>query len=285
MIGRAVQSVLANTAVQFELLVIDQSDGTETEEIVAQFPKARYLRTDSRGLSAARNLGARSTTAPVIAFTDDDCEVPPDWLGKALSALDSEPRASLCYGTVLPAPELESKDGAVPCLIVAERRLVGGAHGYHLFGMGANMVIRRAAFERIGGFDRLLGAGGALRSAEDFDLQFRAHKLGLSTLLEPDLQVVHYGFRTWQEWHGLFSRDGVGVGAFFSKHIRLRDPLAARALVELTGMETLRAAKSLLAGGDARRLVFVRGIISGVFQGFRFPIDRQTRQYELRATT
>jgi hypothetical protein len=50
-------------------------------------------------------------------------------------------------------------------------------------------------------------------------------------------------------------------------------------------METLRAAKSLLAGGDARRLVFVRGIISGVFQGFRFPIDRQTRQYELRATT
>lgn len=280
MIGRAVASLLANKGIDFEVVVIDQSDGDETKEIVEEFGGARYVRSDARGLSRARNLGAREAKAGYIAFTDDDCEVPTDWLSRAAGLMDACPEASVLYGTVWAAPEMTSDAGAVPCLTLSERRLVGGAFGYHLGGMGANMVIRRSGFDRLGGFDEALGAGGPLSSAEDFDLQFRAHRLECATLLEPSLSVTHYGFRTWEEWRGLFWRDGIGVGAFFMKHVRCHDRLAAKDMLRFTALEAARSVKSLIVRRDSRRLVLVAGIFAGAFRSLRFPVDHKSRLYQ-----
>lgn len=280
MLRRAIASVLANTGVQFELVVIDQSDNAASAEVVESFGESlRYVKSDTRGLSKARNLGARLALAEVVAFTDDDCEVPDGWLRRAVEVMQGQPEAALCYGTVTAAPELQSKHGSVPALQVSHRRLVGGTRPYELFGMGANMVVLRSAFEEIGGFDEMLGAGGQLKSSEDFDLQFRAHRLKRSTLLEPSLQVVHYGFRDRTEWKGLFWRDGVGVGAFFMKHIRLRDWLAAKGFLRLVAIESLRAGKSLVVRRDPGRAFFLGALFVGAARSLRYPVDRQTRRY------
>lgn len=72
------ESTLANPGDDFELLIIHQSDDDATERALAAHDgdsRIRYIRSSSRGLSAARNVGMERSTAPIIAFTDDDCRV------------------------------------------------------------------------------------------------------------------------------------------------------------------------------------------------------------------
>jgi glycosyltransferase involved in cell wall biosynthesis len=66
----------------FELLVIDQSDGPESEHALAALradPRLRYVRSRARGKGAALNEGLQLARGDFIALTDDDCEAPPDW--------------------------------------------------------------------------------------------------------------------------------------------------------------------------------------------------------------
>src|SRR6185312_6214262 len=85
-IGTAVESVLANTYPNFDLTVIDQSTNDETETIVRGIAerdsRVRYQRMNKSGLSRAYTQAITSTTGQVIAFTDDDCIAPPDWIEK-----------------------------------------------------------------------------------------------------------------------------------------------------------------------------------------------------------
>src|SRR5258708_31619083 len=71
-----VASVLATMSFR-ELIVIDQSDGDATEKGLSQFsdPRFRYVRTDTRGVTLARNLGIDLSRGDIIACTDDDCRV------------------------------------------------------------------------------------------------------------------------------------------------------------------------------------------------------------------
>src|SRR5256885_16730578 len=68
---------------RFEVLVIDQSRGAATRELVEDRARRdgrfRYLRLDQAGLSRAYNAGVRAAAAETPAFTDDDCGAPPDW--------------------------------------------------------------------------------------------------------------------------------------------------------------------------------------------------------------
>src|SRR5438046_2399871 len=84
LIGPALTSVLANTYASFDVLVVDQSDDDRTREVVtslaAKHANLRYLHTPIAGLSRAYNIGIRESRGEVLAFTDDDCIAPPDWI-------------------------------------------------------------------------------------------------------------------------------------------------------------------------------------------------------------
>ena len=64
-VGQAVASVLANEYPSFDLIIIDQSDGARTEEIVRQLPsrpgQVRYIHSSVPGLSRAYNLAIAET--------------------------------------------------------------------------------------------------------------------------------------------------------------------------------------------------------------------------------
>src|SRR5436190_11746326 len=82
-IGQAVASVLANDHPDFELVVIDQSTDNLTETALqahADDPRLKYFHVERAGLSAAYNLGISLALAPTVAFTDDDCLAPANWL-------------------------------------------------------------------------------------------------------------------------------------------------------------------------------------------------------------
>src|SRR5205823_4061866 len=87
--ARAVRSILANR-LQFTLIIVDQSDNSETADALSPFisdSRMRVLKSMEVGLARARNLGWRSTNAELLAFTDDDCEPCPGWLETLASAL------------------------------------------------------------------------------------------------------------------------------------------------------------------------------------------------------
>ncbi|MGH2371402.1 MAG: glycosyltransferase family 2 protein, partial [Chloroflexota bacterium] len=191
LIGNAVASVLANSYPRFDLLVVDQSDDARTGEIVrgliAAHPNLRYVHSSTPGLSRAYNLGVRETSGAVLAFTDDDCVAPPDWIEKIVAAFVGEPDADMLYGQVL-LPEalagsLAGGAGTVPTLAIARPQRLSRLDGFRLYGMGANFAARRRLFERIGGFDEIMGGGGPLKSSQDFDFQYRAYVAGATVLL------------------------------------------------------------------------------------------------------
>ena len=278
----AVESVLATKDARYELIVVDQSDSGETETVLRPLrEKIVYIRTKTRGAASARNLGAAAATGRYLAFTDDDCEVPANWLRTAKESLDETPEAAFCYGSVESPPATNTGGGGVPSMYLQAKRLIGAHHGFELCGMSANMAIRSEVFHLLHGFDEALGTGAPLNSAEEFDLQYRAHRCAFAALLNPSLAVTHYGFRTQAEWKRLYWRDGYGVGAFFMKHVRCGDAFALRKMALFLCREAARSAKGILLHRDSRRWIFLVGIIVGAFRSFRFGIDKETRRYKL----
>ena len=286
-IGSALDSVIAQDYPDFEILVIDQSRGDETERIVdearARFPRLRAVRLTTPGLSRAYNAGVREAAADLLAFTDDDVVAPADWLRSIAQAFESHPRVGLLYGQVLVAPELaarENTEGVTPALTIPRRRILDREHGFRVFGMGANFAARRSLFERVGGLDEVLGGGGPLQSAQDFDFVYRVFKAGESTLLEPDVIVYHHGFRSHDEWPATVRSYGVGVGGFCFKHVRLGDAYAAWMLCKFLAEATARLAKRLLTTRRAgTQWTYLSHIVAGMRRSLRFPIDRRRRLY------
>src|SRR5262245_52432337 len=152
----AVRSILADVRSDLELLVIDQScDGTVEEELAALAcaSRVRYVRTQTRGLSAARNLGLQLASGATIAMTDDDCTVAPEWAAGIERAFAEQPQAVLLFGNVVPAP-FDPAEGFIPGYERAAPYLATSlADKLSVEGIGACMALRRDAVIALGGFD------------------------------------------------------------------------------------------------------------------------------------
>jgi glycosyltransferase involved in cell wall biosynthesis len=285
LIGTAVCSVLGNTYPTFDLLIVDQSTDGRTGDIVrelaAQHPNLRYLHTDKAGLSRAYNIGIRETTGEVLAFTDDDCVAPAGWIDSVLAAFRAEPEAELLYGQVMLPAALAEKADDVPTLAIGEPwRLNRTRSPFQPYGMGANFAARRSLFDRIGLFDEILGGGGALKSSQDFDLQYRAYVAGCTTAYRPEVQIDHYGLRTPEQWPATDRAYGTGDGAFYCKHVRCGDAYALRLMVAQLVRHSIR---ELLHTSGIRprysRAGYLRGYLSGIVGSFGYHVDRQRRLY------
>ena len=160
-VARAIRSVLTETEVPLELLVVDDAstDGTTAavEALAAADPRLRLLRQpENRGVAAARNRGMREARGPVIAFLDSDDHWLPGTLAPRLAALAAAGPgvALLCSGisrfdgerTIRREPEPGAAE--LPALY-----LENGA-----FGATINGLLRRHATATAGFFDEELEA-------------------------------------------------------------------------------------------------------------------------------
>lgn len=282
-IGQAVGAVLACDYADFDLTVIDQSTTDATENALAPIAshdhRLRYVHVDEAGLSRAYNTGVRLTSGEVIAFTDDDCVVPSDWLTTIATAFESDPEGDLLYGRVVALARDDEQPELTPSLDIARPERLSRRDGFKVFGMGANFAARRRLFDAIGGFDEVLGGGGPLRSSQDFDLAYRAYRGGHVILLRPEVWLRHDGRREAADWPGLLRNYGIGDGAFYSKHVRCRDAYAlwllTRKIVDGGGRRLARRALGRARGPD----VYTRSVLQGVRDGMKFDVRRAERLY------
>ncbi len=130
------------------------------------------------GPSIARDEGWRATTAPLVAFTDDDCEPAPDWLAQLVAAHERQPDAVLQGATEPLAREAHLLDHPR-----ARTQVVRQLGPYY---QCCNIAYPRAVLERVDGFAHDWPWGG-----EDADLAWRAQEAGAPFAWVPDARVEH----------------------------------------------------------------------------------------------
>ena len=136
----------------------------------------RFLRSFPEGASVKRNLGWTVARAPIVAFTDDDCEPAPGWL-KSIAGAFADPDIDLVQGAVAAHPD----DGEVGGLFARTIEVHEATPTYP----NANLAYRRSTLERVEGYDGLLAAG------EDTDLAWRVLESGSRARFVPQALVWH----------------------------------------------------------------------------------------------
>jgi glycosyltransferase involved in cell wall biosynthesis len=105
-IAEAIESVLAQTVADRELIVVDDGSTDGTHEVVARYGEAvRYLRQENRGAFAARNRGRDEARSDLVAFLDADDAWEPEALARLETALGRDPRIGLAAPTYVPVDE------------------------------------------------------------------------------------------------------------------------------------------------------------------------------------
>ncbi len=223
-LAKALDSIAAQTfpkPVEWEVLVVDNNSIDQTREVVGEFcrnypGRFRYLSEPQQGLSYARNAGIRKAQGDILAFTDDDVVVKPDWLWNLTSALYGGKWAG-AGGRIIPVwprplPSWLSTDDPNTMGSFAPFDLGAGAGPLARPPYGGNMAFRREAFEKYGGFRGDLGRSGSnLQGREDIEFGNRLLAGGERLRYEPCAVVLHpvpecrmekrYVLRWWY-WYG-----------------------------------------------------------------------------------
>jgi glycosyltransferase involved in cell wall biosynthesis len=144
----------------YELIVADDGSTDATVE-VAERAGARLVRSPrGGGPNTARNAGVEAAAADLVALVDDDIEAPPGWLRAIVEGAERHPGADAFGGPIRarlegPAPRACGREE--PPITSLD---LGAADREVELVWSANMALRGAAYERIGGFDERFSTGG-----------------------------------------------------------------------------------------------------------------------------
>lgn len=283
LIRHAVASVLANDYPSFDVTVVDQSVSDATHDALVELfegdARLSYVRLHTKGKPRALNCGIKQSHGDLLAFTDDDCVVPRDWLTNVVAAFTSNRDADLLYGAVLEPPGVDYATTITPAFTITRAQRISRRDGFRIIGMGANCAATRRLFGVVGDFDEILGAGAPLGSTEDFDLLYRAYRAGLTTLLRPEVRVVHYGTRSRKDWPKVLRGYGIGDGAFFAKHLRCFDAFALWLLLHRIARPAVKVVVKGMLLGEPTDTIYLRAIFRGLRESFRFKVDRRRCVY------
>ena len=283
-LARVVRSLLASERVDLEIIVIDQSEGSESEHALSAFAsnrQLRYVRARARGKGAALNEGLRLARGEFVACTDDDCEAAPGWVADMVRTLEEQPTAAVVLCNVTAGP-YDSSAGYVPTYAARRNRLLRsiGACRDGL-GFGAGMILRRGVVIGLGGYDETFGPGARFASGDDHDLCHRVLLKGWHVYETTDVSITHHGFLTFAEGRTHTRRDWISAGAAGAKLLRSGQLEAASLPVWLFSVYALwPPLVDLLRLRRPRQLARMAGFLHGFIGGLRMPMDRRTLLYQ-----
>ncbi|MEI6713442.1 MAG: glycosyltransferase [Verrucomicrobiota bacterium] len=200
----------------FEIILVDDGSKDNTQDLVKDYELSRNARAQrtgeklpgfvnvvqvNMGLSYARNVGAKTASGDIFAYTDSDCMADPDWLYYLVGTLLSGDYVGVGGPNISPP--------AVDWIQAAVAAAPGGPSHVLLTDVvaehipGCNMAFHRAAFESVIGFDVEYRKAG-----DDVDFCWRLQTNGGVIAFSPSAIVWHYrrftlqAFRKQQEGYG-----------------------------------------------------------------------------------
>lgn len=185
LVRRALQSVWDQTLQPAEVIVVD--DGS-TPPLAVHGDRIRLIRHDSNlGPAAARNAAMEAAGSPFLAFLDSDDLWRPDKLERQADVLTHAPADVVGVFTAYRRHGRRIRGGVVHTPAAADwhRLFVMGLRA----GPGSTLMIRRTAYEALGGFDE------TLRRYEDWDWLLRAARRYRFAALGEVLADVHQSGR------------------------------------------------------------------------------------------
>jgi GT2 family glycosyltransferase len=272
LLAETVASVLGGNTLPDELIIVDQSELPHPDLMEQNRHKdcqIRYIRSDTAGVSRARNEGLNTAIHDQLIIIDDDMQAPKEWFGNILRELIDAGQNSVITGQVLPGA-VEQSGGFVPATIVSNQpQTFRGRISTDVL-VSCNMAMHSSTFYKIGGFDERLGPGTRFPAAEDNDYGYRLLEAGFEIRYSPEASIFHRAWRGGKEYFSSRWGYGRGKGGFYTKHSRLIDGFMLRRMlgdvfIRFTRFPWRFIHKPRLAIGD---LYYAFGIIVGSIDWF-----------------
>ena len=187
---------------KFEVLVVDNRSTDDTSRVCQSFQERfanfSYVYEPIQGLSKARNTGWQTAQSPYIAYLDDDAIPCEQWVEAILTVFETvHPKPVSVGGPIYPLWEIPRPDWITPIMETLFTMLDGGdaPRWFHdnEYPWGANVIYRRDALEKVGGFCEQLGRKGqSLLSGEETLLNATLKAQGEGFYYSPQASVSHW---------------------------------------------------------------------------------------------
>lgn len=231
----ALRAVLDIDYPHFDVVVVDNASRTsDTADLVHKefaVPSVTLISEPTPGLSHARNSGLRAARGEIVAYTDDDVVVDPQWLTELAAGFDRVLGVD-CVTGLVPSGELRTRtQGYFDSRVSWSKNLVPRTFSLKNppadlpmfpfsigeFGTGANFALRRSAALELGGFDAALGVGTRTGGGEDLDIFTRVLLDGRTLVTQPSAIVWHRHRDDLAALRVQARGYGTGLGAWITK--------------------------------------------------------------------
>ena len=186
-LGEAIDSVLAQSYPNFEIIVVDDGSTDNTSEVAGSYAGLRCIRQVNQGLAAARNAGLGQSNGEYLVFLDADDRLLPEALERGLACFEAHPECALVAGHYRRIGADGSPLEEVPLTSVECEHYSELLQRCYI-AVPATVLYRRRTLEVVGDFDQ------AVNPCADYDLYLRiARQLPIHCYDQVVAEYRHHG--------------------------------------------------------------------------------------------